>query len=80
MYREVMEIQGRVMGEDHFNTLLTRGNLGELLNNAGRYADAEPLLSSAARDLEASLTEHPATGVTYEKYGSCLLGLKRMEQ
>ena len=45
LYTKVLEVQRRVLGEEHPDTLDTMDNLGALYWNQGKYAQAEPLFT-----------------------------------
>lgn len=54
----------RVQGEDHADTALCLANLGLLLQNQGKYSEAEPLYQRALHIREARLGEgHPTTKI-----------------
>ena len=40
-YRDVIQLQEKVIGPEHAHTLNTRNNLAELLDDEGKYAEAE---------------------------------------
>lgn len=42
-----LEIQRRVLGADHPETIISVANLGTVFGNWGKYSDAEPLLRGA---------------------------------
>ena len=62
---ETLEIQERILGNEHPSTLETRSNLANLFRNQGRYDEAEPL---AIETLEVQRRvlgeEHPETLLT----------------
>jgi len=40
-YRRVIRLQEEKIGAEHLDTLTTRNNLAEALDDAGKYAEAE---------------------------------------
>jgi tetratricopeptide (TPR) repeat protein len=62
LYLETLEIQKRVLGEDHRRTLGTMGNLAIVYHTQGRYDDAEPLYLKTLRINTRLLGKtHPGT-------------------
>jgi eukaryotic-like serine/threonine-protein kinase len=80
LYMEAFEIQRRVLGLDHLDTLTTAANYSRLLVLMGKFADAEPIL----RDLLAARTKRSAddwhAGSAKLHLGEVLVGLRRFEE
>jgi hypothetical protein len=63
--REVHEVQKRVRGAEHPDTLTTANNLAGSLSKQGKYADAEQMLHAANASLQRVLgPAHPTTLAT----------------
>ena len=43
IYRKMLAVQKRVLGKDHFNTLMTASNLPITLKKQGKHAEAEEM-------------------------------------
>ena len=76
--REAFDSYRRALGDEHTDTILAAGNLGDLETSRGRYADAEALLLRAVEAVRRTLPrEHVYTGLTLRKYGRLLTSTRR---
>ena len=65
MLRETLDIQGRVLGNDHADTLKSMNDLGVTLISEGRYTEAEKLMREIIeREVRVLGPEHPDTALT----------------
>jgi len=78
LLRQVLEVQRRVVGPEHPDTLLFLNNLGVVLDDSGRWADSEKiereLLDTERRILGP---EHPDTLRTMDNLANSLSELGR---
>jgi tetratricopeptide (TPR) repeat protein len=59
---QVLEVQRRVLGDDHPSTLYSIGNLGTIYATQGKDEAAEPLLVESLKGRREALgVEHPFT-------------------
>ncbi len=62
LYRQVLDTQQRILGEEHIATLASMSNLAKLYTQQGRYTEAEPLCVQALEIRRRVLgPDHPAT-------------------
>jgi len=63
-FEQAFELARDSLGEDHFQTLTTLVNLGEILENLGDYRESRRLMEKAIPRLEKVLgSEHPTTAL-----------------
>jgi tetratricopeptide (TPR) repeat protein len=78
----VLQIQQRVLGEEHLATLASRNNLASVLRGLGRWEEAETEhraeLEIRRRVLDEE--EHPDTLASRNNLASVLRGLGRLEE
>ena len=75
-FREAIEAQRRVLGDDHPDTLSAIFNMGALLQSQGKPAEAEPLLREALEGRRRVLgDDHPDTLRSIEQLSSVLVRL-----
>jgi tetratricopeptide (TPR) repeat protein len=71
LYSKMLEIQRRVLGLEHEDTLRTMSNLAIIYGAQGKYASAEALLSqSLAMSSRVLGREHPSTLTTLVRFAS----------
>jgi len=62
LYREALEVRGKVLGAAHPDYARSLNNLAVLLRTTGRRVEAAPLYEEAVRVMGAALgPEHPDT-------------------
>ena len=62
--RRALEIHEQTYGRDHPDVATDLNNLGRLLQDTNRLAEAEPLMSRALAIFEASFgPDHPSTAI-----------------
>ena len=68
LFTEALEVQRRVLGKEHPDTLHTMNSMAELYRDQGRYAQAEPIFARVL-DLRSRVLgeEHPNTLDTLEE-------------
>jgi tetratricopeptide (TPR) repeat protein len=73
-YRETLDIRRRVLGPEHPDTLRSMHNLGDILYEEGRYAEAEKLLRETLNISRRVLgPEYPDTAASTYSLGSIAL-------
>ena len=66
LYRRVIAIDEKVLGEEHPDVSLAYSNFASLLEDQGKYAEAEPLIRRAIEIDEKALgRDHPNVAVSY---------------
>ncbi len=71
-----LDVQVRLLGEDHPDTNTARVNLGGLLVMLGRFAEAQPLLERGVAQRERQLgADHPWTATALINLGEAKAGL-----
>ncbi len=70
LYKKVLEISERILGEEHPNTATSYNNLGLVYARQGEYKKAEELYKKALEISERILgEEHPSTATSYNNLG-----------
>jgi len=86
LYREIWPVRERVLGTDHPNTLITRGNLAQVMRATGRVREALPHLEAVLeghqqhQDPKSEFEHHPDTLISMDLLGSAYLELGRIEE
>jgi hypothetical protein len=81
MARDALAIRLKVFGEEHLDTGVSLRMLGNIVLDAGRSGEAEPLLRRSVAVLEAVLPEgHWSTLDARSVLGECLVAESRFEQ
>ena len=71
----------KTLGPDHPDVAKAQSNLAESLVLQEKYADALPVLTDALQVERKKLPlKHMDTGTTLERYGQCLIGLRRFDE
>jgi Tetratricopeptide repeat len=67
LFTQVIDLQRRLRGDEHPETLRSMSNLGVLYRGMGKYAEAEPLLLNAEQARRRLLGDgHPDLRITIE--------------
>ena len=73
IHRRTWEIQRRMLGEEHIDTLESAGHLGAVCRELGKVAEAEILLRETLQTCQRLLgNEHPCTTATMNNLGLLL--------
>ena len=81
MFREMIQIQARVMPPMHPDVLGDKFNLALLLNATGHYSAAESLMRELLPQRRAVLgSDHPSVGYTLTALGSVLTSLGKFDE
>ncbi|PUB72155.1 MAG: hypothetical protein DBP03_18505 [gamma proteobacterium symbiont of Ctena orbiculata] len=81
LVRKTLEINQRVLGEDHPDTAASYNNLAYNLKTQGRYEEAEPLYRNALEICQRVLGEdHPDTATSYNNLAYNLHAQGRYEE
>ena len=80
LHLEVLETWKRVLGDDHPNTLVGMGQLGESYVMQKRPELAEPLLADAVARARRVVVSDQITGIVMRQYGTCLTALGRHDE
>jgi Tfp pilus assembly protein PilF len=81
MYRRALEAQGKVLGFEHPNTLISVNDLGLVLSNQGKYEEAEAMHRRALEAQEKVLgREHPHTLTSVGNLGTVLSSQGKYEE
>lgn len=81
MFREMVQIQARVMPPMHPDVLGDKFNLALLLNAVGHYSAAESLMRELLPQRRAVLgSDHPSVGYTMTGLGSVLTSLGKFDE
>ena len=81
LFRDTLEIKRRLLGPEHRSTLVTMGNLADVLRLEGQYAEAEKLVRQTLDTERRALgPEHSDTLVTLCSLGTLLRSEKRYSE
>jgi CHAT domain-containing protein/tetratricopeptide (TPR) repeat protein len=79
--RAIWEVQRRILGEDHHQTIESGMNLAVSLSDQGKYNEADPLLRKGlASFLRIPGEDHPRTAEGYDNLAANLEGLGKFAE
>ena len=79
--RSAIEISEKSLGPDHPSVAIRLNNLGQLLQDTNRLADAEPLMRRALAIAEQSLgPDHPSVGTCLHNLAQLLQATNRLTE